>query len=123
MPAEGPHADHKTTGMAISLGVFFLVDNARSHTARDIKEHTLRLGWERLDDPAYSPDLAPSDFLPFLALKSGLWGRHFRSNKEVRMALKNFLVSLGTDFYQDGFLKLISQYDKCNNVSGKYGGK
>ncbi|GBN52523.1 hypothetical protein AVEN_235098-1 [Araneus ventricosus] len=29
--------------------------------------------------------------------------------------VKNFLQSLGTDFYQDGCLKLISRDDKCMN--------
>ncbi|GBM76213.1 hypothetical protein AVEN_86424-1 [Araneus ventricosus] len=54
------------------------------------------------------------------ALKSELLGRHFRSNEEARQAVKNFLRSLGTDFYQAGFLKLISRYDKCINVGGEY---
>ncbi|GBO43620.1 hypothetical protein AVEN_197492-1 [Araneus ventricosus] len=35
-------------------------------------------------------------------------------------AAKNFLQSLGTDLYQDGFLKLISRYDKTINVSDEY---
>ncbi|GBO00260.1 hypothetical protein AVEN_59794-1 [Araneus ventricosus] len=56
----------------------------------------------------------------FPALKSALSGRHFRSNEEVRLAVKNFQRSLGTDFYQDGFLTLISRYDKCIKVGGKY---
>ncbi|GBL95476.1 hypothetical protein AVEN_54089-1 [Araneus ventricosus] len=41
-------------------------------------------------------------------------------DEEVRRAVENFLHSLGTDFHQDGFLKLISQYNKCINVSGEY---
>ncbi|GBO08978.1 hypothetical protein AVEN_5606-1 [Araneus ventricosus] len=41
-------------------------------------------------------------------------------DEEVRPAVKNFLRSLGTGFYQDGFLKLISRYDKCINVGGEY---
>ncbi|GBM48373.1 hypothetical protein AVEN_103559-1 [Araneus ventricosus] len=45
----------------------------------------------------------------FPALKSALSGRHFRSNEDVRQAVTNFRPSLGTDFYQDGFLKLISR--------------
>ncbi|GBL88204.1 hypothetical protein AVEN_117789-1 [Araneus ventricosus] len=45
----------------------------------------------------------------FPALKSALWGRHFRGNEEMQQAVKNFLRSLGTDFYQEGFLKLISR--------------
>ncbi|GBM43610.1 hypothetical protein AVEN_210551-1 [Araneus ventricosus] len=52
----------------------------------------------------------------FPAMKSAISRRHFRSNEEVQLAVKNFLRSLGTDFYQDGFLKLISRYDKCINV-------
>ncbi|GBN16800.1 hypothetical protein AVEN_218463-1 [Araneus ventricosus] len=54
------------------------------------------------------------------ALKSALSGRHFRSNEEVQQAVKNFLRSLGTEFYQDAFLKLTSRYDKCINVCGEY---
>ncbi|GBM85651.1 hypothetical protein AVEN_150179-1 [Araneus ventricosus] len=59
----------------------------------------------------------------FPALNSTLQlqsGRHFRSNEEVRQAVKNFLRSLGPDYYQDSFLKLISRYDKCINVGGEY---
>ncbi|GBN06927.1 Histone-lysine N-methyltransferase SETMAR [Araneus ventricosus] len=114
MGVEGPHTDHKIARMAI------FDDNARSHTEKDSKEYIRRLGWERLERPVYSPDLTPSDFHLFPALKSALSGRHFRSNKEVRQALRNFLLSLDTDFYQDGFLKLISQYGRCINVGGEY---
>ncbi|GBM35347.1 hypothetical protein AVEN_90668-1 [Araneus ventricosus] len=56
----------------------------------------------------------------FPALKSVLSGRHFQGNEEVQQAQKNFLRSLGTDFFQNGFFKLISRYDKCINVGGKY---
>ncbi|GBL94224.1 hypothetical protein AVEN_159039-1 [Araneus ventricosus] len=41
-------------------------------------------------------------------------------DEEVRRAVENFLHSLSTDFHQDGFLKLISQYNKCINVGGEY---
>ncbi|GBM52806.1 hypothetical protein AVEN_21239-1 [Araneus ventricosus] len=33
---------------------------------------------------------------------------------------RNFLQSMGIDFHQDGFLKLISRYDKCIGVGGEY---
>ncbi|GBM63222.1 hypothetical protein AVEN_188257-1 [Araneus ventricosus] len=65
-------------------GVLSWDDNARHHTARGTKEHIRRLGWERLDHPAYMLDLTPSDFHLFPALKSVLWGRNFRSNEEVQ---------------------------------------
>ncbi|GBM25629.1 hypothetical protein AVEN_82748-1 [Araneus ventricosus] len=50
-----------------------------------------------------------SKFFTAFRTSSLLW----KSNEEVRQAVKNFLLSLGTDIYQDGFLKLISRYDKC----------
>ncbi|GBO32119.1 hypothetical protein AVEN_123155-1 [Araneus ventricosus] len=50
--------------------VLFLDDNARPHTERDTKEHIRLLGWERLDNPAYKPDLAPSVFHLFLLVLS-----------------------------------------------------
>ncbi|GBM04775.1 hypothetical protein AVEN_20214-1 [Araneus ventricosus] len=37
----------------------------------------------------------------------------FKAMKRCDRAVKNFLCSLGTDFYQDSFLKLISWYNKC----------
>ncbi|GBM95102.1 Histone-lysine N-methyltransferase SETMAR [Araneus ventricosus] len=125
MCAEGSHVHHKTERMTTSLGGggLFLNDHARPHTARGTKEHIHRLGWERLDDPVYSPDLAPSDFHLISALKSALSGPHFRSTEEVQQNVKNFLPSLGTDFYQDGFLKLISRYEKNTSVGGEYAEK
>ncbi|GBM33926.1 hypothetical protein AVEN_79823-1 [Araneus ventricosus] len=56
----------------------------------------------------------------FPVLKSALSGCHFRSNEEVQQAVKRFLHSLGTNFYQDGFLKLIPRYDKYINIGGVY---
>ncbi|GBM96656.1 hypothetical protein AVEN_240967-1 [Araneus ventricosus] len=39
--------------------------------------------------------------------------------KRLRGAVKNCLHSLSTGFYQDGFFKLISRYDKCINVGAE----
>ncbi len=50
-------------------GDIFIHDNARPHTMVKIQELLSRLGWEIFAHPAYSPDLAPSDFILFLELK------------------------------------------------------
>ncbi|GBM06890.1 hypothetical protein AVEN_147832-1 [Araneus ventricosus] len=71
--------DCRSRSGLLSRGVLFLDDNARPHTAKDTKEHIRRLGCERLDNPAYSPDLSKSDFHLFPALKSALSERHFRT--------------------------------------------
>lgn len=54
----------------LSEGVMLLDENAKPHAARLTQDQIHHFGWERLDHPAYSPDLAPSDFHLFPALKA-----------------------------------------------------
>lgn len=49
------------------------------------------LGFEVLEHPAYSPDLAPSDYHLFGPLKNALRGRRFSTEKEVRGAVHKWL--------------------------------
>ncbi|GFS76299.1 mariner Mos1 transposase [Trichonephila clavipes] len=50
-------------------GVLLLHDNARPHSAINIQNLIRSFGWEPIDHPPYSPDLAPSDFHLFRYLK------------------------------------------------------
>jgi len=49
--------------------VLFLHDNAPAHRALAIQKKLAYLGFQRLDQPPYSPDLAPSDYHLFPGLK------------------------------------------------------
>ncbi|GFW20170.1 hypothetical protein TNCV_2321111 [Trichonephila clavipes] len=53
-------------------GICFSDDNGGPQTATAMKNHIEILGWDRLYHPPYSPNLAPSDFHIFLALKKNL---------------------------------------------------
>jgi hypothetical protein len=57
-----------------------LHDNARPHTAAAKQDLIATLGWEQLDHPPYSPDLAPRDFHVFLHPKTFLGGRRFHDD-------------------------------------------
>ena len=50
-----------------------------------------RNGYELIPHPAYSPDLAPSDYLLFPNLKKDIRGRHFRSKEEVVAAVEKWV--------------------------------
>ncbi|GBL95108.1 hypothetical protein AVEN_188841-1 [Araneus ventricosus] len=63
---------------------------------------------------------APSDFNLSPAMTSALLGCQFRSKQELKLAVKNFFRSLGTNFCQEVFLKLISRYDNCIDVGVEY---
>ena len=48
-------------------------------------------GYELIPHPASSPDLAPSDFFLFPNLIKDIRGLHFRSDKEVMMAVEEWV--------------------------------
>jgi histone-lysine N-methyltransferase SETMAR len=98
-------------------GVVFLDGNARPHRARVTNALIERLGWDRLNHPPYSPDLAPSDFHLFRSLEQFLRGKEFRNIGEVRRALQEFFDSKNAEFYRRGIFKLM---DKWREVEGEY---
>jgi len=57
------------------------------------------LGFQCLDHPPYSPDLAPSDYHLFPGLKEQLKGRHFSSDAEVFSAAETWLEGQYSNFF------------------------
>jgi len=58
------------------------------------------LGFQFLDHPPYSPDLAPSDYHLFPGLKNQLKGRHFSSDAEVIAAAETWLDGQKSQFFE-----------------------
>jgi hypothetical protein len=104
----------------LSSRVMLLHDSARPHAAARMQAILRGSGWEVFEHPAYSPDLAPSDFHLFPALKEFLGSRCFRSDEEVKDAVKEWLNGLVVEVYDKGIQNLITRYDKCLNVGGDY---
>jgi len=73
--------------------------NAPAHRALATQKKLAYLGFQRLDHPPYSPDLASSDYHLFPGLKKQLKGRHFSSNAEVIAAAETWLVGKYSDFF------------------------
>jgi hypothetical protein len=67
--------------------------------------------------------LAPSDFHLFPKLEEFLGGRRFKSDVEVKDAVKELLNGLAAVIYDEGIQKLVTRYDKCLNVGGDYAEK
>jgi len=53
----------------VTKGVLFLHDNAPAHRAFATQKKLVYLGFQRLEHPLYSSDLAPSDYHLFHGLK------------------------------------------------------
>ncbi|UYV67781.1 hypothetical protein LAZ67_5002028 [Cordylochernes scorpioides] len=69
--------------------------------------------WEIFTHPPYSPELAPSDFHLFPALKWHLGGKHFANDDEVQAEENHWLRRQDTAWYNSGIKKLLQRYQKC----------
>jgi len=79
--------------------VLFFHDNAPAHRALATQKKLAYLGFQCLDHPPYSPDLAPSDYHLFPGLKKQLKVRHFSSDAEVIVAVETLLDGQISDFF------------------------
>ena len=69
----------------------------------------LEFGREVLPHPAYSPDLVPTDYHLFLALKNGQHNKHFDDLKALETDLKIFFDEKPEIFYYDGIHDLLKR--------------
>lgn len=110
----------KCPGLVNRGKVFYLHDNARPHVAKIVREKLLSLDWEVLPHPAYSPDLAPSDYHLFLSLSNFLRDKKFDEISNVNSALNEFFDSKTLEFYRRGLTKLPERWQKCIDAEGAY---
>jgi len=64
--------------------LIFFHDNVPSHTSTMVQNYLETFNWEVLPHPAYSPDLASSDYHLFSSMSHALAERHFDSYEDVR---------------------------------------
>lgn len=100
--------------------VLFHQDNARVHTSVKTMAQIRDCGFELLPHPAYSPDLAPSDFHLFPNLKKYLGGQRFSTNDEVIAAVDEYFDDLQDSFYKSGIESLEKRWRKCILLEGDY---
>ncbi|UYV62508.1 hypothetical protein LAZ67_2000896 [Cordylochernes scorpioides] len=102
----------------LSRKVLLVHDNARPHAARTTQTLLENFKWKIFTHPPYSPDLAPSDFHLFPALKLHLGGKHFANDEEVQAEANHWLRRQDTAWYNSGIKKLLQRYQKCSDRNG-----
>ena len=86
--------------------VYFLHDNARPHVAKSTREKLLELGWVTVPHPAYSPDLASTDYHLFRSLSNHLREKKFDGESSLKTDLADFFSQKSKDFYERGIRAL-----------------
>lgn len=95
-------------------------DNAPAHRSMKAMAKLNELGFELLQHPPYSPDLAPCDYFLFTNLKKWLSGMKFTTNEEVEYETDMYFGQKDKSFYSEGIKKLENRWTKCIALKGEY---
>ena len=93
-------------------------DNERPHTSRQTQDALAQLKLPALPHPAYSPDLAPSDYSLFLQLKKHLKGNHYDSDEKVVAAVRQWCREQSPEFFANGIRQLVRRWQLCVDRDG-----
>ena len=115
-------ADSPASGEARLNGKHLLVhfDNAPIHTAEIVKEKMSELSLTLLPHPAYSPDLAPSDFFLFGYLKNRAKGIDFACEDDVIEWVRDEFQRIPKGTLHRVFEEWIYRLERCIQVNGEY---
>ena len=101
-------------------GVVFHQDNARQHVSVKFLQILKGFGWDVLNHPPYSPDMAPSDFHLFRSLQHFLLGKRLTFVSDVLNNLDKFFEAKSEEFYRRGIEKLYERWEQIIKNNGQY---
>ena len=95
-------------------------DNAPSHTSLVVQQFLAEKSIPVITQPLYSPDLAPSDFYLFPALKMGLKGTRFATMEDIEWNAAAELQKIAKEAFRRCFQQWQDQWSKCVFAQGSY---
>ena len=93
-----------------------IIESDRHVSAREIRlvtrQKLLRLDWEVMSHPPYSPDIAPSDYYLFRSLQYSLNDKTFNDDEAVKSHLVQFFADKDQKSYERGIMKFPETWQK-----------
>ncbi len=106
--------------LADSGRVLLQHDNARPQAAKIKASNIKQLQMEMLTHPAYSPEIAPSDYYLFKHLKAYISQKIFTNEGEVRVAVDDFISSQDSEFWRRGIYSLPDRWKRVRQNNRAY---
>lgn len=104
----------------MKAGPLVLIDNAPVHAANETRLCFENCGFELVEMPPYSPDIAPSDFYLFRNLKTWLRGCKFATEEELVGEVTSWLESKPPSYYERGISQLKERMRQVVESGGEY---
>ena len=101
-------------------GMILLHDNASPHRSKSAKKAIRQLRIDALPHPAYSPDLAPTDFHLFRSLEHWLRGKNFTTAAQAIASVQAFFASKDAAFFEHGIRALPERWEMALDSCGHY---
>lgn len=95
-------------------------DNAPAHKAIIVNEFLTKNATNIIEQPPYSPDMAPADFFLFPKLKLPLRGTRFQSIEDIKEKSLRELKSIPKKAFEKCFDDWIVRWRKCIVSEGAY---
>lgn len=104
----------------INHEVLLLHDNASVHKSNAVQGAIRKVNFVELNHPAYSPDIAPSDYYLFKNMKAFLRDKNFDSDDEVITTVEGYLRNLDSEFFFNGIKSLYDRWQRVVPNEGYY---
>jgi len=95
-------------------------DNAPAHTAHSIQVFLASHGIPVVQQPPYSPDMAPFDFWLFPQLKTVVKGKRFEDIDAIKKNATSMLNTIPKDSFKKCFQQWQDRWKQCVSLQGEY---
>ena len=93
-------------------------DNVLTHTSQIVQEFLAKNGTALFQQPPYSPDLSPSDFLLFPRIKNVLIGQRFEATEVIKRNSKKTLIDIPKEEFTKFFQQWQQRWANCVVAEG-----
>ena len=88
-------------------------NNVPAHTSHLVQQFLAKHSTAQLQQPPYSPDLAPCDFFLFPRLKKVLKGHRFEATEDIKRNLTKTLLDIPKEKFTKCWVMCVAAEGKC----------